>query len=79
MIQFDVPPHVLDFTQKIIFSSDISCGLLSVALSNSSCRARYLLLYLNLVIVLATPLRLLRVDLYNFLQCGLCEQAHCYP
>ena len=35
------------------------------------------LLYLNLVIVLGIPLRLLSFDLYNFLQCGLCEQAHC--
>ena len=45
----------------------------------SSCRARYFLLYWNLVIVLAIPLRLLRYDLYHFLQFGLCEQAHCHP
>ena len=45
----------------------------------SSCRARYFLLHLNLVIVLAIPLGLLRFVLYNFLQCGLCEQAYCHP
>ena len=42
IIQFDVPPHALDFTQKIIFGPRTFVAL-------SSCRARYFLLYLNLV------------------------------
>ena len=45
----------------------------------TSCTARYFVLYLDLVIELAIPLRLLRYDLYHFLQCGLCEKAHCHP
>ena len=53
--------------------------LLRTFVALSSCRARYFLLYLNLVIVLAIPLRLLRLDLYNFLQCGFSEQAHFHP